>query len=219
LLFLALYKINSMKTFYHEYFDRLNKALIGLDSSKIDQLYKWLLDAYNTSSNIFIFGNGGSGANASHIAGDFVKGASYGLEKRFRMLCLNDNLSALMAISNDIGYEYVFKEQLCNFLKPEDLVIAFSGSGNSANIIEAIQYVKQKNVRTVGFCGFSGGKLKHEAELVIHAEIDDMEIAEDLQLIVFHAVKQQLIKMLHHGASMGIKYDTRISGEDQNNNN
>jgi D-sedoheptulose 7-phosphate isomerase len=201
-----------MKTFYSEYFNKLNKTLTCLDESKINQLFIWLLDAYNTSSNIFIFGNGGSGANASHIAGDYVKGASYGLENRFRMLCLNDNMSALMAISNDIGYEYVFKEQLCNFLQPEDLVIGFSGSGNSANIIEAMQYAKQNSARTVGVCGYSGGKLKHEVDLVIHAEIDDMEIAEDLQLIVFHAIKQKLIAILHDGASMGKKYDARISG-------
>src|SRR5690606_32486959 len=94
-----------------------------------------------------------------HAAGDFLKGASYGLDKRFRMICLNDNLAAMMAIANDIGYEDIFIEQLKNFIGPDDLVIGISGSGNSENVVRAIEYAKNKGVKTMAMTGFKGGKI------------------------------------------------------------
>ena len=94
-------------------------------------------------------GNGGSGASASHAAGDFLKGASYGLDKRFKMICLNDNLPSMMAIANDIGWESIFVEPLKNFLSPDDLVIGISGSGNSKNVVNALEYANAQGATTV----------------------------------------------------------------------
>ena len=100
-------------------------------------------------------GNGGSGASASHAAGDLNKGVSYGREKRFRVISLNDNLATLTAYANDVSYVDVFVEQLKNFLRPGDLVIAISGSGNSPNVLKAIEYANQQGAITVGLTGFT----------------------------------------------------------------
>jgi D-sedoheptulose 7-phosphate isomerase len=114
-----------------------------------------------------------------------------------------------MSIANDISYEDIFVEQLKNFLHPGDVVIGISGSGNSVNIVKPMQYAKEAGAVTVAFCGYSGGKIKHIADLSIHADVHDMEVAEDIHGIVFHAVKQVLRKKLNSG-SYGEKYDARI---------
>lgn len=194
------------------YFDLLKKTLDKLDANQLDKATEEFLKCYERGGNFIIFGNGGSAATASHIAGDFVKGASFGLDKRFRFFCLNDNTSALMAIANDISYEDVFLEQLKNFITPDDLVIGISGSGNSMNVIKAMEYAKVKKVRTLALCGYKGGKIKDLADLSVHAEVDDMEITEDIHMIVFHTIKQALIRKLHAGkdVSMGAVYDARV---------
>ncbi|MBL8992012.1 MAG: SIS domain-containing protein, partial [Spirochaetia bacterium] len=112
-----------METIFFEYIDRLKKTLDRLDHRAIARLGETLEKARLSGNGIFIFGNGGSGANASHIAGDFVKGASFGLEQRYRFTCLNDNASGLMATANDIGWDFIFSEPLKGFLRPGDVVI------------------------------------------------------------------------------------------------
>jgi D-sedoheptulose 7-phosphate isomerase len=178
----------------------------------IAQLEEAMLSAYLSGNTIFMFGNGGSGATASHIAGDFVKGASYGLERRFKCICLNDNNASLMAIANDISYDAIFVEPLKNFLQAGDLVIGFSGSGNSTNVVQALEYARAQGAKTVAMCGFKGGKIKDIAHIVVHAPVMDMEVTEDVHLIVFHALKQNLIAKLHAGGntSMGSVYDARV---------
>ena len=187
-------------------------ALNSIDSSAVNSLADAFLKAHEQGKRILTFGNGGSGATASHAAGDFLKGASYGLEKRFRMICLNDNMPSLMAIANDIGYSDIFLEPMKNFLEPGDLVIGISGSGNSENVLKAMEYARSKGAMTVGMCGFGGGALKECADLVIHAQVSDMEVTEDVHMAVFNMVKKICMhRLLGTDPSMGATYDQRIS--------
>jgi len=196
---------------FTNYFLRLSETLNKLDLQAIDQFVEALLLARDNENTVFIFGNGGSAATASHVTGDFLKGVSFELDKRFRVICLSDNTAGITAISNDLGYEEIFVEQLKVFLKKNDLVIGISGSGNSANVVKALEYAGKQGAKTIAMCGFKGGKIKEMADLVIHIPISDMEITEDIHIILFHAIKQTLIKRLkgdHY--SMGRNYDERI---------
>jgi len=198
---------------HRNYIELVKNTLDKIDFKSLDVITEEFYKCYEREGNIYIFGNGGSAATASHIAGDYVKGASFGLKKRFRMICLNDNTSAMMAIANDISYEDIFVEQLKNFLTPKDLVIGISGSGNSLNVLKALEYAKIKKVPTISFCGFKGGKIKELTTHSFHADVMDMEVTEDLHMIAFHTIKQALIKRLNDGndnMSMGAVYDARV---------
>jgi D-sedoheptulose 7-phosphate isomerase len=199
------------KADFNEYFTRVGDTLKLLDTDIIFRFVQLLLKARENEQTIFIFGNGGSGATASHITGDFLKGISYGLEKGFRVQCLNDNIAGMMAISNDLTYDDIFAEQLKVFLRKEDIVIGISGSGNSANVVKALEYAGSRGAHTIAFCGYKGGKVKDIANIVVHAPIKDMEVTEDIHIIIFHAIKQVLMKELKgDSASMGATYDNRI---------
>lgn len=197
---------------HSNYLHLLTQTISKLDTNTLNSITEAFLDAYNRSAQFFIFGNGGSAATDSHIAGDFVKGASRGLDKRFKFICLNDNASAVMAISNDLSYEEIFIEQLKNFMNPGDVVIGISGSGNSINVVKAMEYAKNNGAQTIAFCGYKGGKIKEIADLSLHADVMDMEIAEDIHLVAFHTIKQALINEIHGSlnVSMGETYDQRI---------
>jgi D-sedoheptulose 7-phosphate isomerase len=179
-----------------DYGEGLRKALDGVPPERFEQLCGLMEDAYRHGRQIFMMGNGGSGSTASHMTCDLNKGVSYGLEKRLKVICLNDNLATLMAYANDVSYEEVFVEQLKNFLQPGDLVIAFSGSGNSRNVLKAIDYANQSGAHTVGLCGFDGGKLSTLAQTSILAPVHDMQQVEDVHLIIFHALMQILCRRL-----------------------
>lgn len=175
-----------------EYIAGLVRVLQNLDCDQIGAFIGLLDRAREEGRQIFIFGNGGSGANASHITGDLVKGASYKRDKRFKMVCLNDNDAAVLAYANDVSYDDVFVEQLKNFLDPGDVVIGISGSGNSTNILRAMEYANARGAETVGFCGYPGGKLEKAVKHVVHANIHDMQFAEDVHLIVGHMAMKAL---------------------------
>jgi len=196
---------------FTNYFSRLSDTLNKLDIQVIEQFVEALLNARDNESTIFIFGNGGSAATASHVTGDFLKGISFQLDRRFRVMCLNDNTSGITAISNDLGYEEIFVEQLRAFLKKDDLVIGISGSGNSLNVVKAMEYAGKQGAKTVAMCGYKGGRIKELADLVIHVPVHDMEITEDIHIIIFHAIKQVLNKKLKgDNYSMGSNYDLRV---------
>lgn len=197
---------------YRAYFDRLKNTVDKLSVDTIQKIVQSLLHCRDENKTMFIFGNGGSAANASHIAGDFLKGISYGLDKRFRVLCLNDNMAGTTAIANDLSYDEVFIEQLKTFMMPGDVVIGISGSGNSENVVKAIKWARENRGKTIGICGFKGGRLAQTAEIVMLVPIEDMEITEDIHSIVFHCIKQEInrcIKGDHY--SMGDEYDKRIN--------
>jgi D-sedoheptulose 7-phosphate isomerase len=196
---------------FNAYFNRVSDTLKHLDIDSITNLVDLLLKAREGEKTVFIFGNGGSAATASHVTGDFLKGISYGLEKRFRVQCLNDNIAGMMAISNDLTYEEIFIEQLKVFLRKEDIVIGISGSGNSVNVVKAFEYARSKGAITVAFCGFKGGRIKEIADHLIHVPIHDMEITEDIHTIIFHSIKQAMMKELKgDDCSMGATYDERV---------
>ncbi|MPM80235.1 Phosphoheptose isomerase 1 [bioreactor metagenome] len=169
-----------------EYLNLEKTILDQLDISEINSAINEIVDAYQREGTIYIFGNGGSAATASHYANDFNKGISEYTEKKFRFICLNDNISTLMAVANDIGYEEVFRFQLTGKLNPRDLVIGISGSGNSKNVVNALAYAKQCQVPTIGITGYDGGKVRQIADLSLHVPISNMQITEDIHMIFDH---------------------------------
>jgi len=200
-----------MSDFFETYKKQLSFALSKIENEQLDKLATAMIEARNKRGTIYFFGNGGSAANASHMAGDMLKGGSMGLENKFKTICLSDNDASVMAIANDISYSDIFIEPLKNYLEKDDLVIGISGSGNSENIIKAINYAKERKIKTAGFSGFSGGRLKEIVDYPVHISINDMEITEDLHLVCFHMVKMRIISLLTTGhVSMGALYDERI---------
>jgi len=175
-----------------KYLKLLEKKLSTLKMREINQIVNVLKTAYDHGNAIFTMGNGGSGTIASHIVCDFNKGVSENLDRKFRVMCLNDNMPSVSAIANDISYDAIFVEQLKNFLRPADVVIGISSSGNSGNIIRAIDYANKKGAVTVGFCGYDGGKLKRAAQYCIHVDVDDMKVAEDIHSIISHVMMKML---------------------------
>jgi len=203
--------MNETQKTIENYLALVKDTIDKLDRSQIEKTAEAFMRVYEAGKTIYIFGNGGSAASATHACGDFVKGASYGLEKRFKVMSLVDNLPALMAIANDISYDDIFIEQLKNFLQPEDLVIGISGSGNSINVVKAMEYAKQKGAQTIAFCGYKGGKIKEIADISVHSVAMDMEVAEDIHMMVFNVIKKEVMRRLHGGnTSMGSTYDSRV---------
>lgn len=164
----------------------LKKTIDRLDIAQINTVMNELLAVHARGGMIYIFGNGGSASTASHFVNDFNKGVSENLVKRFRVICLNDNISTLSAVANDIHYNQVFKFQLENYLEAGDLVMGISGSGNSENVVEAIEYANSRGVATVALLGYDGGQLKSRARYSIHVLINDMQKVEDIHLILNH---------------------------------
>lgn len=175
-----------MKEAIDNYFNLLKQSVDGLDRKAIISFVDLLLEARKNGNNIYIMGNGGSASTASHFTCDFNKGLSYKKDIRFKMICLNDNIATMLAYSNDLGYENVFVEQLKNFLKKDDVVIGISGSGNSKNILNAIEYANDLGAKTVGLTGFDGGKLKNIVDVSIHADVNNMQVAEDVHMTICH---------------------------------
>lgn len=175
-----------MKEAIDNYFDLLKQSVDDLDRNAIISFVDLLLKARKNGNNIYIMGNGGSASTASHFTCDFNKGLSYKRDLRFKMISLNDNIPTMLAYSNDLGYENVFVEQLKNFLKKDDVVIGISGSGNSENVLKAIEYANSINAKTVGITGFNGGKLKNIVDISIHTNINNMQVAEDVHMTICH---------------------------------
>ena len=167
-------------------------VLNALDLAAISEAMNVIVDAFHRDANIYICGNGGSAATASHYANDFNKGISEHKEKKFRMRCLCDNFATVMAIANDISYDEVFRFQLRGVLRPCDLVIGISGSGNSKNVLNAIEYAKSMGVTTIGITGYNGGKLKQMADYHMDVMVDDMQITEDVHMFFDHMMYRVL---------------------------
>lgn len=175
-------------TFTEDYRKQLIDTLAGLDLSKVDQAIEWFKEARDRRRHIFVCGNGGSASTASHFACDIVKGASYQREARFRIMALTDNLPTLTAYSNDVGYDCVFVEQLRNFAEPGDVVMAISGSGNSPNVLRAVEYANSAGCKTIALTGRDGGRLGPLAHLNIQAAVPHMGRIEDAHVIVCHMI-------------------------------
>lgn len=185
-----------MKELIQDYFNREINVIKNLNYDEITTAVEAIRDAYEREAVIYVFGNGGSGSTASHYVCDFNKGISEPLDKKFKLICLNDNAASVLAIANDISYDEIFRFQLRGRIKPEDLIIAISGSGNSKNVINAVEYAKEVGTKIVGLTGYSGGRLKDLADYNMHVDVDDMQITEDLHLAFDHMMYCVLSKVL-----------------------
>lgn len=182
------------------------ETLKNLDLNSVNTVLNVLEAARTEGRHIFICGNGGSAATASHYAGDFNKGVNVSLlgrdshnigisekvrngkpgELLYNFECLNDNLPTMLAVANDDGYAEVFRYPLSVKLQPGDIVIGISGSGNSANVVNALSYAKENSATTIAIVGYDGGKMKKMADYCIHVEIDDMQVSEDIHMFLDH---------------------------------
>jgi D-sedoheptulose 7-phosphate isomerase len=174
--------------FAAEYKKSTLEAVDRIDLEKVTQAIEWFREARDSARRIFVCGNGGSASTASHFACDMVKGASYGRPARFRILALTDSLPTLTAYSNDVSYDVVFAEQLRNFVEPGDLFMAISGSGNSPNVLRAIEYANSVGCRTIALTGRDGGKLGPLAQLNIQVEVPHMGRIEEAHMVVCHMI-------------------------------
>lgn len=163
-----------------------------MDDEEIDRAVGLVAEAWQKGRQIITLGNGGSGLTALHMATDWSKGISMATGRRFRGRSLLDNMGVVTAYGNDISYEQIFTEQLKHVLEPGDLVIAISCSGNSPNVISAIDYANQNGAVTLGLCGFKGGKLREIAQHALWARVEDMQLSEDVHSIFGHIVMQKL---------------------------
>ncbi len=179
-----------------DYYEKEIKTIRAMDFDEIARAVEAIKDAYERDATIYIFGNGGSASTASHFVCDFNKGISENHKRKFNMVSLNDNVATLMAIANDFSYDDVFSYQLTGRVKPTDLVIAISGSGNSRNIVKGVEYAKSVGCKVVGLTGFSGGRLKELADYNMHAEINDMQITEDIHMTLDHMMFRVLTEVL-----------------------
>ena len=176
-----------------DYAERLRAELAAFDWGLVQQFARELLQSWRDDRQLFICGNGGSAGNAMHLANDYLYGiASEGTG--MRVTALPANAAVLTCLANDLSYPQVFSRQLQVLARPGDWLLAFSGSGNSANIVEALRTARAIGVRTCAVLGFNGGLCKSMTDICIHFPVDDMQIAEDLQLIVGHMVMQILKK-------------------------
>lgn len=168
------------------YREREIAVLNSLDLNSVNQVMNVLEDARLHGKRIFICGNGGSAATASHYCCDFNKGVSENQNDKYNFECLNVNIPTLMAVANDIGYEEVFRFPLKNKMKSGDILIGISGSGNSKNVVNAMEYAKSIGGTTIAIVGYSGGKMKEMADYNIHVNINDMQISEDIHMMLDH---------------------------------
>lgn len=177
---------------FGDYSRRLASTLERFDWSPVERLAYDLLDCWQTGRQVFFCGNGGSGGNANHLANDFLYAFTKTPGSGLRVHSLSANPSVITCLANDEGYDQVFSLQLAVLARPRDVLIAFSGSGNSPNILRALEEAKLRGMTSYAVLGFSGGKAKALADVPIHFAIDDMQIAEDAQMIIGHMLMQWL---------------------------
>jgi D-sedoheptulose 7-phosphate isomerase len=168
------------------YLGRLRQAIDALPVDRLTTLGEMLYRAYRNEKQVFTLGNGGSASTASHIAADLAKNTIGANMRRFRITSLNDNAAILTALANDLGYEHVFSEQLQNLIRPGDLLIAVSASGNSPNVVRAIEYARSRCAEVVGILGFDGGRAARLVDLPIIVPVEHYGIVEDAHLIINH---------------------------------
>lgn len=186
-----------------EYYDRERKVVESFNLDEINEAMNAILDTYKKGGTIYVCGNGGSASTASHMQNDFNKGISEYTDLKFKFYCLNDNVSTMMAVANDIGYEEVFRFPLLNNITDKDLFIGISGSGNSKNVVNAAEYAHECGAKVLGMTGYTGGKLKEMSDYKMHADIMDMQIAEDLHMTFDHMMMKIFYNFLTKGVITG----------------
>lgn len=181
-----------MEAVFADYATRLSHVLQTSEWSGVAELAKDMKRAWDNGNQVFFCGNGGSAGNAVHLANDFI----YGVAKRtgggIRAVALSANTAVMTCLANDVGYDYIYSEQLAVLANEGDVLITLSGSGNSPNILQVLEQAKIKKVRSYAILGYTGGKAKALADVAIHFPVNDMQIAEDMQLVVGHMLMQWL---------------------------
>jgi len=188
---------NEIKTFAESYIDYLSRVLRNIALDDIERFVDVLLSARERGSTIYFIGNGGSAATASHFANDIAVGTRT-YEKPFRVISLCDNQAVITAIANDDGYEKIFSQQLEILLKKDDVVVAISASGNSQNLLTAVDVAKRKEAITIGLTAFDGGKLRRAVDFSVHVPTEQKEYgpAEDAHMILDHLIGSYLIRFV-----------------------
>jgi D-sedoheptulose 7-phosphate isomerase len=179
--------------FFHGYAARLQETLAAADFAPVETLAEALLQAWRAGRSVYLCGNGGSAGNAIHLVNDLIYGAVQGRGPGVRAHALSANAAVLTCLANDTDYSEVFALQLKTFGQPGDILLALSGSGNSPNILKAIETGRALGMKTFAILGYSGGKARSLVDVPIHFPVDDMQISEDMQLIVGHMVMQWLM--------------------------
>jgi D-sedoheptulose 7-phosphate isomerase len=181
-------KMPSPPSFAASYGENLIQTIHNIDAAKVSQAIEWFRDARDQGKAVFVAGNGGSAATASHFVCDMLKGASLGKASRFRIQALHDSMPTLTAYANDLHYQEAAVEQLKNFAGPGDIYMAISGSGNSVNVIRAMEYANSAGCRTLALTGRDGGKLGPMAQLNIQVPEQHMGRIEDAHHIICHMI-------------------------------
>ena len=204
-----------MKKFITKYLIELKRCLNKLDKGKIEQAITMLIKAYKNDQQVFILGNGGSASTSSHMACDLSKGTLQRVydnsERRFRIISLTDNVALMTALANDLSYDDIFSQQLQNLVRPNDVVIVMSGSGNSANVVKAVEYAKKCGAKTIGFLGFTtGGRLGKMVDCAIIVDSHHYGPIEDIQLVLDHLITSWLAKVKNiHDGKAGLQNENR----------
>jgi D-sedoheptulose 7-phosphate isomerase len=182
------------------FLERLGQELLRIDTNEVKRLADLIYKVYLEDGTVFVIGNGGSGSNASHFCEDIGKGSlrredfDDERKKRIRIQSLTDNTPYILAWGNDEGFDRIFVEQLKNLARPGDLLVAISGSGNSPNVLRAVDWANRHGMKTFGCTGFSGGKLRGLAQEGLHVPLDDMGLVETIHLAAFHWVVDDMYR-------------------------
>jgi D-sedoheptulose 7-phosphate isomerase len=200
---------------FGSYLSYLMNSLDAMRTEEIEAVINNIFDAYLKSRMIFVIGNGGSAANASHFALDLANGTKVSPDstKRIKALSLSDNLPYISALGNDEGYASIFEQQLKTFASKEDVLIAISGSGNSPNIIKAVEWGNKNGLLTIGITGFDGGLLHKINKLSLHVPLNDMCTSESVHSILFHYITIELKKKIEHDQRVHMQYEFNEKGK------
>jgi D-sedoheptulose 7-phosphate isomerase len=186
----------AIQTDVRKYLDRLISTLERLPADAIERLSEMLYRAYCDGKQVFILGNGGSASTASHMACDLGRNTIAPNMRRFRVMSLNDNIPLLTALSNDLGYDNVFAEQLQNLIRPGDVLIVLSGSGDSTNVVRAMEYARSQSAEVVALLGFGGGRAAEIADLTVLVDSEDYGVVEDTHLVINHMLVEHFRERL-----------------------
>ena len=197
-----------------QYFQRLERLIAKLPFAEIEQIIAVLLQVFEEERTVFVFGNGGSASSASHMVSDMNKGvADTARARRMKVMSLTDNVPLLTACANDHGYETVFSEQLKNFVQPGDVAFAISCSGDSPNVLLALNTARQAGAFTVGLAGFEGGAMKDLCDVCAVIPSDHMQLIEDVHHAVLHSIFTVLRERIRSGALPALTMAARCASK------
>ena len=184
--------MKSNKFLFKDYSRKIYQALEKVDQGQVDKLFDHIDAILGSNANIYLLGNGGSQANAHHISGDFMKTFSM-VGIKLKISCLSDNVCHLTAAANDLSFEDAYSMLVGNIIDKDDFIIYLSGSGNSLNLVKCARKSRNSGIKQAAIVGYSGGALKDIVDYPVHIKYDDMEISEDIQMSIFHYIKQRLM--------------------------